>query len=101
MPLPTLASVQVVVSAPALGHRCDRARLTSLAARADTVVVPRRLSLLLPAVLLLGCAATGLNVDLSVDALEDVNPSSATHGETRHPADYEGAVSAWYFGHAT
>ena len=49
----------------------------------------------------LGCASSGLNVDLSVDALVDVNPTSTTADQNVHPSDYTGTVSAWYFGHAT
>lgn len=33
--------------------------------------------------------------------LMDVNPNSATSGQTISPRDYVGQVSAWYFGHAT
>jgi hypothetical protein len=34
-------------------------------------------------------------------AVLDVNPNSPRHGEAVSPRDYEGLVSAWYFGHAT
>ncbi len=34
-------------------------------------------------------------------ALADVNSSSATNGEMVSPRDYEGKVSAWYFGRST
>ena len=34
-------------------------------------------------------------------ALEDMNPSSKTFGTLQSAADYEGAVSVWYFTHAT
>ena len=43
----------------------------------------------------------GLVVDLSVEALIDVNATSATFEQTRHPNDYQGKVSGWYFGHST
>lgn len=43
----------------------------------------------------------GPNIDLGVLALLDVNPTSATFDQTRHPDDYPGQISAWYFGHAT
>jgi len=33
--------------------------------------------------------------------LVDVNPASATAGESLSPRDYLEQVSAWYFGHAT
>lgn len=33
--------------------------------------------------------------------LEDVNPNSATYEQQVGPADFEGEVSAWYFGWAT
>lgn len=33
-------------------------------------------------------------------SLVDVNPSSVTHGQAVSPRDYEGNISAWYFGHA-
>jgi hypothetical protein len=34
-------------------------------------------------------------------AIADVNPNSATSGQTISPRDYVGSVSAWYFGHST
>ncbi len=34
-------------------------------------------------------------------ALEDVNPASATLGQTLGPVGHRGSVSAWYFGHST
>jgi hypothetical protein len=34
-------------------------------------------------------------------SLPDVNPASPTAGTDVSPRDYEGKVSAWYFGHAT
>ena len=60
----------------------------------------------LVAALTLGCATSssngeGPNIDLSVDALQDVNPTSATYEQPVHPDDYQGMVSAWYFGHST
>jgi hypothetical protein len=33
--------------------------------------------------------------------LTDVNPTSSTYGQSVSPRDYQGQVSAWYFGHAT
>jgi hypothetical protein len=33
--------------------------------------------------------------------LTDVNPASSTYGQSVSPRDYQGQVSAWYFGHAT
>jgi len=33
--------------------------------------------------------------------LEDVNPTSATFGQTLGPGNQSHLVSAWYFGHAT
>jgi hypothetical protein len=34
-------------------------------------------------------------------ALEDVNPSSATFAQFVSPRDYEGQISAWFFGHSS
>ena len=34
-------------------------------------------------------------------SLPDVNPTSASFGSDVSPRDFEGAISAWYFGHAT
>lgn len=34
-------------------------------------------------------------------ALVDVNPTSASHGDPVSPRDHLGAVSGWYFLHAT
>jgi hypothetical protein len=34
-------------------------------------------------------------------SLPDVNPASPRAGTNVSPRDYEGQVSAWYFGHAT
>lgn len=60
---------------------------------------------LLAAVVGTGCAQTvtagPLDVDLSVDAITDVNATSTTFEQPVHPNDYQGMVSAWYFGHAT
>jgi hypothetical protein len=60
-----------------------------------------RPTLLVPAALMLACTSAGVKVDLSVAPIEDVNSTSATHGQDLHPNDYQGSVSAWYFGHAT
>ena len=50
----------------------------------------------------LGCQGSGATtVDLSVDPLTDVNPTSQTYEQQVHPDDHRGKVSAWYFGHAT
>ena len=43
----------------------------------------------------------GPTVDLGVEPLMDVNASSASFNQAVHPNDYQGGVSAWYFGHAT
>lgn len=45
--------------------------------------------------------ASGVMVDLGVLALLDVNPNSATFEQTRHPSDYAGQLSGYYFAHAT
>lgn len=34
-------------------------------------------------------------------ALEDVNDTSRTHGDSLSPRDYVGRISVWYFGHST
>ena len=34
-------------------------------------------------------------------SLEDVNATSATHGQMVSPADFAGQTSVWYFGSAT
>ena len=34
-------------------------------------------------------------------SLEDLNPTSATMGQQISPADFQGQISAWYFGHST
>ena len=33
--------------------------------------------------------------------LTDVNSTSPTYGQSVSPRDFQGQVSAWYFGHAT
>ena len=40
-------------------------------------------------------------IDLTSLALIDVNPTSQTYEQEIELIDYEGKVSAWYFGHAT
>jgi hypothetical protein len=65
-----------------------------------------RIALLVVAVILGGCAETVTAPALSPDAaanfaLADVNPASVTFGRSIAVRDYEGWVSAWYFGHAT
>ena len=54
-------------------------------------------------VLLLSCAfaARGGADPVPDFALEDVNPSSASFGDSVGPADYRGSVTAWYFGRST
>lgn len=49
-------------------------------------------------VLATGCAQ---NTGIPNFALEDVNPTSPTFGQEVGIADFEGEVSAWYFGVAT
>jgi len=34
-------------------------------------------------------------------SLPDVNPSSTTYDDTVSPRQYQGMISAWYFGHST
>jgi hypothetical protein len=34
-------------------------------------------------------------------SIRDVNPNSPRYDQLVSPRDYEGRVSAWYFGHAT
>lgn len=46
-------------------------------------------------------AGVETQVDLDVDALLDVNPTSASYDQPVHPADFQGQLSVWYFGHAT
>lgn len=67
-----------------------------------------RISPSLLALALAGCAGDDPNTatagpdGLAPDwRLVDVNPSSATHEQPRGPSDYAGAVSGWYFAHAT
>lgn len=52
---------------------------------------------------LVGCTSGGLDPDAKVPdfALVDQNPTSARSGQSVSPRDLQGAVSAWYFGHAT
>lgn len=42
--------------------------------------------------------ATSVVADFSIT---DVNPNSRSYQHAVSPRDYEGAISAWYFGHAT
>lgn len=65
-----------------------------------------RLGALAVALILTGCAETMTAPTLSPDAaadfaLADVNPASVSFGRRIAVRDYEGWVSAWYFGHAT
>lgn len=74
--------------------------------------------LLCVGLLLVGCGATGAGADagcttaacLSADAgdglapdfaLLDVNPASPTSGQQVSPRNFQGRVSAWYFGHSS
>lgn len=52
---------------------------------------------LIPMVFLVACGSG----DVPDFRLEDVNASSPSFGERIGPADFEGEVSAWYFGWAT
>ncbi|GEM_PF-5931228 len=56
----------------------------------------------LGALCVLGCTPDVGEIErnLDVDALIDVNASSATAEQKIVPGDYEGTLSAWYFGHA-
>jgi hypothetical protein len=58
--------------------------------------------ILLWAVLMPGCECTD-DPPSSVreGALPDVNATSPTFGQYILPEDFEGQVSAWYFGHST
>jgi len=59
--------------------------------------------------LLVGCApapseptpTSGEHLDVSDDALPDVNTTSPRFGDDVRSSDYLGQRSAWYFGHAT
>lgn len=59
---------------------------------------------MLSAVLVMGCdpdsVPKSFGEALPDFSLEDVNTTSATHGQSVSPADYAGMASAWYFGHA-
>lgn len=44
---------------------------------------------------------TGLFETVADFSLVDTNPTSETFGQEVSPRDYEGKVSAWYFGHST
>ena len=46
---------------------------------------------------LMGCPPTA-NRD---GALLDINPTSPTFNQYIVPGDFQGMISAWYFGHAT
>ena len=48
-------------------------------------------------IVLMGCPPT-TNRD---GGLLDVNPTSASFEEYIVPGDFQGMISAWYFGHAT
>ena len=56
----------------------------------------------LPIILI--CSTLLMGCPLFLDregALLDVNSTSSTSGQYILPADYQGKVSAWYFGHST
>jgi len=44
---------------------------------------------------------TGLGSQVADFALLDVNPTSATYNTMVSPRDYQGQVSAWYFGYSS
>jgi hypothetical protein len=48
-------------------------------------------------------APRGIEIGVMLPDFElvDVNPNSATSGQAISPHRYRGAISAWYFGHAT
>ena len=48
-------------------------------------------------IVLMGCPPTTIRDG----ALLDVNPTSPTFNQDILPADFQGMISAWYFGHAT
>jgi hypothetical protein len=76
-----------------LGDAARRARAARLKAACRTVArALDRLGLELP---------DGLGDPLPDFALVDQNPASATSGQEVSPRDYEGQISAWYFGHST
>ena len=68
-----------------------------------------RASLALSLVVVLGVlssACDGKRPDFSTApmpdfSLQDVNPASVTFDERVSPREFEGRISAWYFGHAT
>ena len=45
--------------------------------------------------------ACNQDIDLNSLPLTDVNPTSQSYEQEVELLDYEGKVSAWYFGHAT
>jgi hypothetical protein len=58
---------------------------------------------LAPALALIAVAACRPSVTGGVEPdfhLVDVNPASARSQQSVSPRDYEGQVSAWYFGHS-
>lgn len=80
--------------------------------RADSMRSTAAFAAVTVAVLLLGCGApqgsadAGLGPDagaiaLSDFSLPDVNAASPTGGQNVSPRDFQGRVSAWYFGHSS
>ena len=56
----------------------------------------------LPMLLMWSIVLTGCPPTTSRDGgLVDVNPNSATYDQYIVPEDFQGMISAWYFGHAT
>ena len=53
--------------------------------------------LLIGSIVLMGCPP----IANRAGALLDVNPTSPTFNKDIVPEDFQGQVSAWYFGHAT
>jgi len=75
---------------------------------ADTGGMAARVLLSLPILLLVACGGgssgagdPGDPVTLADFALADVNPTSQTFNTNVSPRDYQGKISAWYFGAAT
>ena len=53
--------------------------------------------LLIGSIVLMGCPP----VPTPAGGLLDVNPTSPTFNQYIVPEDFQGKISAWYFGHAT
>ena len=70
----------------------------------DTRSMVRTSLLTLPLLMLVACGGSSGSNDSNAQAeflLPDVNPTSQTYNTNVSPRDYEGGVSAWYFGAAT